>query len=501
MGLRIDHECHMGEPGLAGADVTGDFYSFRDGEMGGVRGRPQGIEHEHVGAAGELALGGVHAGTIGVISEFSTAGVFFEDEAEDGCPAVWQQGMPDRSVRECEGLGYFAKGESGIAGELRFAANGVRVDLPDPFQSLARAVNRERDPIPEIAEPAQVVHTENVVGMPVRQNEEVDLFDLIVQALQPEFLRCVNLDVGFSHDHMGTRTGPPVLRIAEVEVGAADVRRLCDHRHALRGPSSKKDDIHGGSTTRESECRTPRKFRAEWIASEPAALHVGSMAKRIVITGLTHGLGRALAAWFVADGHTVLGCGRDAGALADLRKSFGEPHCFERVDVTDSAAVDAWARRVVETGEPPAILVNNAGVINENAPLWQVPVDVFDRVVDVNLKGVFYVIRAFLPAMSESGQGVIVNLSSGWGRSVSPEVAPYCATKWGIEGMTRALAEELPDGLAAVPLNPGVIDTAMLRSCFGAGAASAPSPEKWAERAGPFILQLGPQDNGAPLSV
>ena len=68
-------------------------------------------------------------------------------------------------------------------------------------------------------------------------------------------------------------------------------------------------------------------------------------------------------------------------------------------------------------------------------------------------------------------RGVIVNFSSGWGRSTAPEVAPYCATKWAIEGLTQALAEELPAGMAAVPLNPGIINTEMLQSCFGAGAA------------------------------
>jgi NAD(P)-dependent dehydrogenase (short-subunit alcohol dehydrogenase family) len=80
-------------------------------------------------------------------------------------------------------------------------------------------------------------------------------------------------------------------------------------------------------------------------------------------------------------------------------------------------------------------------------------------------------------------------------------VAPYCATKWAIEGLTRALAQELPAGLAAIPLNPGIIDTDMLRSCFGGEAGSYPSPNEWAETAVPFLLQLGPKDNGKPLSV
>src|SRR5207245_166377 len=110
---------------------------------------------------------------------------------------------------------------------------------------------------------------------------------------------------------------------------------------------------------------------------------------------------------------------------------------------------------------------NNAALINPNAPLWTIAAAEFDRVIDVNLKGVANVIRHLVPAMIARGSVVIVNLSSGWGRSVSAEVAPYCCTKWGIEGLTRAMAQELPQGMAAVPLNPGIIDTAMLRSTFG----------------------------------
>ena len=104
---------------------------------------------------------------------------------------------------------------------------------------------------------------------------------------------------------------------------------------------------------------------------------------------------------------------------------------------------------------------------NAGAPLWEVPGEEFDKLVDINIKGVARVIRAFVPAMVKRGSGVIVNFSSGWGRSTSPEVAPYCATKYAIEGLTLALAQELPHGMAAVPLNPGIIDTDMLRASFG----------------------------------
>ena len=85
--------------------------------------------------------------------------------------------------------------------------------------------------------------------------------------------------------------------------------------------------------------------------------------------------------------------------------------------------------------------------------------------------------------------------------TAAAEVAPYCATKWGIEGLTRALAEELPRGMAAVPLNPGIIHTAMLQSCFGEAAGSFPDPQQWARQAVPMLLGLGPKDNRRPITV
>ncbi len=221
----------------------------------------------------------------------------------------------------------------------------------------------------------------------------------------------------------------------------------------------------------------------------------------ILITGVSRGLGRALAGEFIRLGHTVLGCARTAAALEALARHHGPPHDFAVVDVADDAAVRAWAERVLTSHGPPDLLLNNAAVINGNAPLWQVPAAEFDRVVDVNLKGVANVIRHFAPAMIARGRGVIVNFSSGWGRSTDAEVAPYCATKWAIEGLTRALAQELPPGLAAVPLNPGIINTDMLRRCFGDAAATYPDPDTWARHAAPFLLGLGPKDNGRPLTA
>jgi len=223
--------------------------------------------------------------------------------------------------------------------------------------------------------------------------------------------------------------------------------------------------------------------------------------RTIVLTGVSRGLGRAMAEEFARLGHKVVGCARSREGVERLKATLGAPHDFEVVDVADEAQVARWARHVLQRHKAPDLLLNNAAVINGRARLWEVSSEEFGKVVDVNVKGVFHVLRHFVPAMVERGEGVIVNFSSGWGRTTDAEVAPYCATKFAIEGLTQALAQELPAGMAAIPLNPGIIDTDMLRSCFGNSAALYPSPEKWARRAVPFLLELNGRDNGKSLTV
>src|SRR5881394_2922471 len=223
--------------------------------------------------------------------------------------------------------------------------------------------------------------------------------------------------------------------------------------------------------------------------------------KVVVITGVTRGLGRAMAEEFARLGHTVVGCGRSEGEIEQLRAKLGKPHDFALVDVAADEEVKAWAAKVVSSCGAPRLLLNNAAIINKNARLWEVGADEFSRVMDVNVKGTVSVIRHFLPAMIKAGEGVVVNFSSGWGRSTDAEVAPYCASKWAIEGLTQALAQELPSGMAAVPLNPGIINTDMLRSSFGGSASGYPSPQQWARRAVPFLLSITADQNGQPLTA
>ncbi len=225
------------------------------------------------------------------------------------------------------------------------------------------------------------------------------------------------------------------------------------------------------------------------------------MTRTIVLTGATRGLGRVLAEGLIQRGHIVLGCGRDPEAIRALADAHGPPHDFAALDVADDAAVKAWSERLRAEHGPPQLLINNAALINHPAPLWQVPAEELDALLRVNLGGVANVIRHFVPAMITAGEGIILNLSSGWGRVTSPEVSPYCATKWGIEGLSRALASELPAGLAAAPLNPGIIDTEMLQKVWGADARAFPDAERWAEVAVDYILSIGPDHNGQALTV
>jgi NAD(P)-dependent dehydrogenase (short-subunit alcohol dehydrogenase family) len=223
--------------------------------------------------------------------------------------------------------------------------------------------------------------------------------------------------------------------------------------------------------------------------------------KIVIITGVTRGLGRAMAERLIVLGHTVLGCGRNRQLIEELRDRHPKRHDFDVVDVSDDEQVQAWVGRLHKKCGAPDLVLNNAAVINPNAPFWKLSDRDFSRVLDVNVRGTANVIRHVLPNLMKKHRGVIVNFSSGWGRSADKEVGPYVTSKWAIEGLTQSLSLEVPPGVAAVALNPGIINTEMLQSCFGESAAHYPSANRWAERAVPFLLKLDANDNGQALTV
>lgn len=224
--------------------------------------------------------------------------------------------------------------------------------------------------------------------------------------------------------------------------------------------------------------------------------------RTVAVTGATRGLGLALTERLLEQGHRLVICGRSEAPLEALVRRAGPDQVLaRRVDVRRAAEVEAWAEAAVERGLVPDLVVANAGKINDPAPLWEVGAEEFDEVLAVNVSGIANVVRAFAPAMIAAGRGVLACLSSGWGRFASPEVGPYCASKFAVEGLVSALSQELPSGLAAVAVGPGVVHTDMLRQVRGQAAAECESPEAWSRRAAPFFLGLGPADNGGSVSV
>ncbi|XP_024026412.1 NADPH-dependent pterin aldehyde reductase [Morus notabilis] len=244
----------------------------------------------------------------------------------------------------------------------------------------------------------------------------------------------------------------------------------------------------------------------------------GASPRTILITGVGRGLGRALALELAKQGHTVVGCSRTQDKLDSLKlelaaatpasPSSTEPnslssnkHLLINADITSNNSIEELAHVVMEKNGIPDIVVNNAGAINKNNRIWEVTEEEFDTVISTNVKGIANVLRHFIPLMLPKKQGIIVNMSSGWGRSGAALVAPYCASKWAVEGLTRSVAKELPEGMAIVALNPGVINTDMLVSCFGNSAELYQTPESWASKAATMILNLTVADNGASLTV
>tara|TARA_Y100001970_G_C14205769_1_gene843867 strand:- start:1588 stop:2277 length:690 start_codon:yes stop_codon:yes gene_type:complete len=222
---------------------------------------------------------------------------------------------------------------------------------------------------------------------------------------------------------------------------------------------------------------------------------------KIVITGATKGLGRALVEEYIQLGHMVIGCGRNVNSIESMSNYYPENTDFQVVDISNHKQVRSWAEDVLKKFGSPDLLLNNAGVINKSAPLWHVSEREFSNVININIKGVHNTIKEFVPNMIKVGKGTVVNFSSGWGRSTSPEVGPYCSSKWAIEGLSKSLAQELPEGMVSVALNPGIIDTDMLRSCWSENAGMYEKPDSWAKRVAPFILKINSKDNGASLTA
>ncbi|XP_038893066.1 NADPH-dependent pterin aldehyde reductase-like [Benincasa hispida] len=232
---------------------------------------------------------------------------------------------------------------------------------------------------------------------------------------------------------------------------------------------------------------------------------VGEGMKKVLITGVSKGLGRALAIEMAKLGHIIIGCSRTQNDLhlleQHLRNISPHNHFLLNIDVSCNDSVKEMARIVVDKIGVPDIIVNNAGVINKQGKIWEIPKEEFDNVIDINIKGTTNVLRHFIPLMTPKNQGIIVNMSAIMARIGVPMASPYCSSKWAIEGLSKSVAKEMPDGMTIITLDPGIVNTQMLFSLLGDIASQFQTPEKWAKKAAPMILNLTGMDNGASLTV
>jgi NAD(P)-dependent dehydrogenase (short-subunit alcohol dehydrogenase family) len=168
--------------------------------------------------------------------------------------------------------------------------------------------------------------------------------------------------------------------------------------------------------------------------------------KIAVITGGSRGIGAGIARKLATLGATVIICGRNRASLeqtcAQIRSAGRQCEAIA-CDVADGKSVAALAARIQQTFGRVDVLVNNAGVGGFSGPLHTMPEEKWDAIFNTNLRGVFHTIRAFAPIMIAGGGGHIINISSLAGKNALPNAAAYAASKWGLNGLSYSVAEEL----------------------------------------------------------
>jgi NAD(P)-dependent dehydrogenase (short-subunit alcohol dehydrogenase family) len=185
-----------------------------------------------------------------------------------------------------------------------------------------------------------------------------------------------------------------------------------------------------------------------------------------VVTGGGYGIGAEIAARLAKMGATTIICGRSLPPLQETQRSIasGGGSCEAMAcDVTDLNAVETLARKIRQRFDRVDILVNNAGVGDFSHPLHELPPEAFDRIIDTNLRGPFHTIRAFAPMMIAARSGHIINISSIASRNAVPKAAAYAASKWGLNGMSFSVAEELRGyNIRVSVICPGSVNTELV---------------------------------------
>jgi NAD(P)-dependent dehydrogenase (short-subunit alcohol dehydrogenase family) len=165
-----------------------------------------------------------------------------------------------------------------------------------------------------------------------------------------------------------------------------------------------------------------------------------------VVTGAGRGIGAAIAQALAELGATAVLCGRTRSALESTAQAIAQAGGNAEAvvcDVTSLPAVEAAAKRVEGSLGRVDILVNNAGIGGFGGPLHELAPEAWEEILNTNLRGVYYAVRAFAPVMIRAQSGHIINISSLAGKNALPNGAAYAASKWGLNGLSYSLAEEL----------------------------------------------------------
>ncbi|MFI1645658.1 SDR family oxidoreductase [Streptomyces avidinii] len=198
-------------------------------------------------------------------------------------------------------------------------------------------------------------------------------------------------------------------------------------------------------------------------------------AKVVAITGASSGIGEETARRLAADGHRLLLGARRTDRLDALSREINEAGgtaAFRRLDVTDAADVRDFVAAAREHYGRVDVLINNAGVM-PLSPLDALKVDEWDRMIDVNVRGVLHGIAAALPVMRAQGGGHVVNVASVGAYEVSPTAAVYCATKYAVRAITEGLRQESDGSVRVTLVSPGVTESELAEGISDPAAREA----------------------------
>lgn len=188
------------------------------------------------------------------------------------------------------------------------------------------------------------------------------------------------------------------------------------------------------------------------------------MKKTVLVTGATAGIGKAIAERFAKEGHRVIITGRRKERLENLSKALAAQFDVDAYpltfDIRDRKQVKEALATLPEKWQKIDVLINNAGLAAGLNPIHEGRIDDWEQMIDTNVKGLLYISREVMPQMAERKSGHIINIGSTAGRETYPKGNVYCATKYAVDSLSKAMRTDLlPYGIKVTQIRPGLVET------------------------------------------